>query len=292
MADEYGPPEAPTDGGGWGSDWDWGQIAGALAQGAGAYMGAQYGGAQGASANKMSPQAAQWTQMLGLGTIGGFEGELQKGNQALLQGYGNAASMTGALPGMAKQSMKAQLGQVAGAEQGAIQQALKNQQTQLGQVGQQGAASGFYGSSGQAGAQAQVQSNVSQNIANIMAGSAGAKAGIIGSGTSATMTGLITAAQGQQQLGEAHAKASGASYNLMKDKLNTILATGNSWGISTANQKALMLESGGPSAAGMYHPAYYNMEHLTTGAWSKSVYAQGLPWYEQGVGSGFFDQIW
>ena len=269
---------------------DWSALGGGLLQGAGAYFGAQYGQAQPGQTQALDPQSAAWTQLLGLSKIAGFEDTLDAGNAGMLQGYGQSKALTDLLPGVAQQGMKAQLGQIAGAEQGAIQHVLNAQQAQMGQVGQQGASSGFYGNSAQAGVQGQVQANTSQSIADIMAGSGATKAGIIAQGTAATMSGIIGAAQGSQAMGEAFAKASGAKYNLMKDKLNTILATGNSWGIGVEDQKALLVQAGGLTAAGMAYgdgkvapgqsggPAYFS-------EFSKS-------WVNYAADGGWLDGIW
>jgi hypothetical protein len=242
-----------------GTGWtgsDWASVIGSLAQAGGAYFGAQYGQAQPGQVSGLGPKESAWAQLMGLSTIGQFAPTLQAGNQALVQGYGNAAQLQGLLPGLAQQGTQAQLGQVAGAETGAIQHVLKNQQAQLGQVGQQGASQGFYGSSAQQGVQGQVFAQTNQSIADIMAGTASTKANIIGQGVGAQMAGITAAAQGQAALGEAFAKASGAEYNLMKDKLNTILATGNAWGIGDWELRNLQRLGGGLPAAGQNNAAY------------------------------------
>lgn len=231
---------------------DWASLIGSGLNATGAYLGAQYGQSTPGQVGNLTPKGAAWTQLLGLQTIDQFgSGALQAGNQGLLAGYGGAQQTAGMLPGIAQGGMQAQLGQMAGAEEGAIQHVLKAQKAQLGNVQQQGAASGFYGNTTQQGAQGQVYANASQNIADIMAGTAQAKAGIIGQGTAATMAGLGQYAQAQQATGEAFARSAGAEYNLMKDRLNTILATGQAWGIGDMEQRNLMRLAGGLPAAGL-----------------------------------------
>ncbi len=226
-------------------------IWGSVINAAGSYLGAQYGQAQaGGTSDKLSSKTSAWAQLLGLSTIGQFKGTMQAANQKLIGGYQGAANAAGQLPGIAQSGMQAQLGQLQGAEQGAISHVLKAQKAQAGGVQQAGTSSGFYGGSTQQGAQAQVQSNTSQSISDIMAGTAGAKAGIIGQGTAAMAAGVAAAGQSQAALGEAYAKAAGGEYNLMKDKLNTILATANSWGIGDWEQKNLMIMAGGLAGAG------------------------------------------
>jgi hypothetical protein len=231
------------------ADVDWSALGAGALNAAASYYGAQYGQAQAPQVAKLSGKASAWTQMLGLSTLKGFQPTLEAGNIGMLGGYQKAAGMSGMLPGVAKEGTQQALGQMQGAEQGAIQHALKQQQAQLGGVQQQGAASGFYGGSMQQGAQGQVYSQTSQSIADIMAGTAGAKAGIIQQGAAGTMQGILSAAQGQQALGDAYAKAAGAEYNLMKDKLNTVLATGNAWGVGDTQLRVIQRLSGGITAA-------------------------------------------
>lgn len=280
----------------------WLGLAGAAVGGLGSYLGAKEQADSQQEMFNYDQKTAAWTQLLGLGTIGQFGDTLEQGNQAMLGAYGNAAGMTGAMPGVAQGGTQAALGQMKGAETGAIQQVLKSQNAALGQTAQQSAASGFGGSI-QQGQAAQVYSNSSQAIANVMAQTAGAKAGIIQQGVGQTMQGLLAAAQGQQALGQAQQAATQSQYALMKDKLNTILSTGNAWGVGDWEIKAMQHQAGGLHAAGLQKSAYSlgPGEGVESSAWFKHPYGEGYnaetqftgQWADwQEYASGFLSGIW
>jgi hypothetical protein len=211
---------------------------GATATAVGGYLSGK-GAAKGAKAQaKMSAQqfnelqkANQWTQFLGLQAAGQFGPQIEQSNQAMLQKYGQASQAAGATIGVAQQGGQQALQQIQGVEQGAISQALKQQQAQLAATNQQAAAAGFGGSIAQ-GQAAQVYSNTTQDVANILAQTGAMKTGVIQQTTQNTLSSILAYASALGVEGQAQQVALQNQYALFKDKLQTILSTPNSWGYS------------------------------------------------------------
>ena len=226
-------------------------LGGALG-GLGGYFGAKEQADQAANAANMSEMAKAWTQLLGMGMLDKAAPDFQQGMAEFLKIMGGASNTLGQLPGVAAKGQQAQLGQVAGAERGAISQVNRSNQQAMGGIGQSAASKGFYGSSIQGGQSNQMQANTNQSIADIMAGAAGQKSNIIGQGTSNQMQGLIGAAQGQQAYAGAKQAQTQANYNLTTDKINMLLATANQFGIDQGAMLDLMNKN--PQFAGLLAP--------------------------------------
>jgi FlaG/FlaF family flagellin (archaellin) len=211
---------------------------GAAATVAGGYLSGQ-GAAKGAKAQaqfeaqKFNEQqkANQWTQFLGLQAAGQFGPQIEQANQAMLQKYGQATQAAGATIGVAQQGGQQALQQIQGVEQGAISQALKQQQAQLAATNQQSAAAGFGGSIAQ-GQAAQIYSNTTQDVSNILAQTGAMKTGVIQQTTQNTLSSILSYASALGAEGQAQQVALQNQYALFKDKLQTILSTPNSWGYS------------------------------------------------------------
>ena len=210
-------------------------LGGGLLGGGGAYFGAKEQADQAQAAANMSEQAKAWTQLLGMGMLDDAGPEFKKSLEGYLKTMQEATDKTDLLPSVAKQGQQAQLGQLAGAEQGAISHVMRANKQMMGGVGQSAASKGFYGSSIQGGQSNQMQANTNQSIADIMAGFAGQKAGVIGQGTQNVMQGLMGKAAGKQAMAGAQLQAGQQKYGLTTDKLNLLLQTGNQYGVDVAS---------------------------------------------------------
>jgi FlaG/FlaF family flagellin (archaellin) len=223
---------------------------GAIATGVGGYL----SGKGQAKAGKAKAQfeakkfnelqkANQWTQFLGLQAAGKFGPQIEQANQAMLQKYGQATQAAGATIGVAQQGGQQALQQLQGIEQGAISQALEQQQAQLGATGQQAAAAGFGGSIAQ-GQAAQVYSNTTQDVANILAQTGAMKTGVIQQTTQNTLSSILSYASALGAEGQAQQVALQNQYALFKDKLQTILSTPSAWGY---NEQVMSTATGSAS---------------------------------------------
>ena len=176
-------------------------------------------------------KANEWTQFLGLQAAGQFAPQIEQSNQAMLQKYGLATQAAGTTIGVAQQGGQQALQQIQGVEQGAISQALKQQQAQLAATNQQSAAAGFGGSIAQ-GQAAQIYSNTTQDVSNILAQTGAMKTGVIQQTTQNTLSSILSYASALGNEGSAQQGALQNQYALFKDKLQTILSTPSSWGYS------------------------------------------------------------
>jgi len=209
----------------------WEALAGGVLGGLGGYFGAKEQTKAAADAARMSEKAKAWTQLLGMGMLEEGAPGYSKGMDDYFKAMQGAAGTLGQLPGMAQQGQQAQMGQLAGAETGAISQVNRANKQMMAGAGQSAASSGFYGSSIQGGQTNQMQANTNQSIADIMAGVAGQKSNVIGQGTQNMMQGLMGQAQGQQAAAQAGLTATQGKYNLTTDKINMLLATANQFNV-------------------------------------------------------------
>lgn len=223
--------QAPASGGG----MDWLGLLGGGLQGLGGYFGGKAQADAAEQAAIMSEMAKSWTQLLGMQELNAGGAEYQKGMQDFLTTMQGATESTDFLPEAAVRGTQRQLGQIAGAESGAINQVQTANQQAMGGIGQNAATRGFYGSSVQGGQTNQMQANTNQSIADIMAGAAQQKSNIIGQGTQNIMGGLAGKAAGRHGLAQGQLGVAGANYGMSQDKVNLLLQTGNSMGVDISS---------------------------------------------------------
>jgi len=231
----------------------------AVAGGAASYLGAkeQAKGAKKAlqyeqAMAQQDSMSAAWTQLLGQMELDKYGKVMQSGNKQILGHMGNAAGLSKMGMGLSQQANQQSLQQLAGAEQGAVQNILKQQNQALANNAQQGAGAGFGGSI-QQGQANQIGAMGSEAVASTMGQFGQMKSQLVQQNYQNSMQALGMAIQGEQQMAGAYQQVLDNALTATQEKVSLLLATGNSFGLDANTVKAYK---------SVYDPMYGEMQKI------------------------------